>query len=340
LIPVLWATTLFLLIRGNLRECRDRAGELLAQAERSGEQAYLMAANHVNGVVREFIGDMVESSQYLERCRELHLPSQHNAYWALYGQDPGMTARAMSSRPLWALGYPDRALARAHETLAIARTQRHPLTLAFALLVTQGIHLYRGEAAQALKYGEEIAALCSEYKLPQEKLWSSAFQGYALTLSGRTAEGIERLEDSLAQQAAISAGLVRSAFLALLADSLRRVGRIDDGLRAIDEGFAHAERTFEGGYLAELHRVRGELLAAGGQADAAEASLREAMAYATRQRTKSFELRAASALTGLLVAGGRRAAARALLPPLYEWFTEGLDTADLAHARALLPDIE
>ncbi len=326
LIPVLWATTLFLLIRGNLRECRDRAGELLAQAERSGEQPYLMAANHINGVVREFLGDMPEASRYLERCRELHRPSQHNAYWALYGQDPGMTARAMSSRPLWALGYPDRALERARETLAIARTQRHPLTLAFALLVTQGIHLYRGEAAEALKYGEEIAALCREYKLPQEDLWSSAFQGYALTLSGRAAEGIERLEDSLARQAAISAGLVRSAFLALLGDSLRRVGRIDEGMRAIDEGFAHAERTFEGGYLAELHRVRGELLAAGGQVDAAEASLREAIGYAARQQTKSFELRAATALAEPPALGGRPAEARA---PSSHRYTTGSPKASI-----------
>ena len=97
LIPVLWATTLFLLIRGNLRECRDRAGDLMAQAERSGEQAYLMAAHHVAGVVREFMGDFVEASRHLERCRELHLPSEYKAYTVMYGQDPGMTARAMSS---------------------------------------------------------------------------------------------------------------------------------------------------------------------------------------------------------------------------------------------------
>jgi predicted ATPase len=311
----------------------------MGQAERSGEQAYLMAAHHVSGVVREFIGDMVESSRLLERCRELHLPSEHLAYTAMYGQDPGMTARAMSSRPLWALGYPDRAAARASETLTIAKSQRQPTTLAFALVVIQGIHLYRGEAADALAIGDEIGALCREYKLPQEALWSQAFQGYALSLLGRTSEGIDVVKGSLAAQQAISAGLVRPAFLALLADALRQAGRFDEGLQAVDEGFAHAERTFEGGYLAELHRVRGELLRLTGQAAPAEASLREALNYAGRQQAKSFELRAATALAGLLQSAGRRDDARAVLAPIYDWFTEGHNTADLVRARTLLSEI-
>jgi predicted ATPase len=339
LIPVLWATTLFLLIRGNLRECRDRADEMMAQAERSGEPAYLMAAHHVGGVVREFIGDMVESSRLLERCRELHRPSEHLKYVAMYGQDPGMTARAMSSRTLWALGRPDRALERARETLAIAKPQRQPLSLAFSLVVVQGIHLYRGEVASALAAGEEISALCREYALPQEALWSQAFQGYAMHLLGRTSEGIDVLKASLASQQAISAGLVRPAFLALLADALRHEGRTEEGLQAIEEGLAHAERTGEGGYVAELRRVRGELLLRAGNTAAAEAGIKEALEYAVGQRTKSFELRAAASLAELLLAAGRRDEARATLTPVYEWFTEGLETADLAGARTLLTRI-
>ena len=339
LIPVLWATTLFLLIRGNLRECRDRADEMMGQAERSGEPAYLMAAHHVGGVVREFLGDMVEASRLLERCRELHSPPEHLKYTALYGQDPGMTARAMSSRPLWALGYADRAAERARETLAIARPQRQPLTLAFSLVVMQGIHLYRGEAASALAAGDEIAALCREYALPQEALWSQAFQGYAMHLLGRTSDGIDVLKASLASQQAISAGLVRPAFLALLGDALRCEGRTEEGLRATEEGLAHAERTGEAGYVAELRRVRGELLLRAGNREAAEANMREALECAARQRTKSFELRAAAALAGLLLTAGRRDEAHATLAPVYEWFTEGLETADLAGARTLLTQI-
>ncbi len=339
LIPVLWATTLFLLIRGDLIACRERGDELMRQAERSGVQSYRMAANHLAGVVREFIGDMVESSRLLERCRELHNPSEGRINAATYGQDPGTLGRAMSARPLWALGYPDRAIRRATETLAIARAQKMPTVIAFALVVIHGIHLYRGEAAEALAVGEELKALCREYELPQEAAWSKGFQGYALYLLGRHDEGIDVLKESLAEQKAISAGLVRSAFLALLADAHRQSGQVEEGLQAIQEGLAHAELNFEGGYIAELQRVRGELLLVKGDAEAAEASLREALEYAARQQTKSFEVRTATALAKLLLAQGRRDEARGILTPVYDWFTEGHGTTDLVNARTVLSEI-
>ena len=151
--PVRWALTLFHAIRGDLRVYRERADELMIQARDSGNPAYLMAAHHLVGVSREFLGDMVESSEVLDRGRELHVPAEHMTYTAMYGLDPGMIARAMSSRPLWALGYPDRADQRARETLTLARSQRQPMTLAFALVVAQGIHLYRGEAQAARQHG-------------------------------------------------------------------------------------------------------------------------------------------------------------------------------------------
>jgi tetratricopeptide (TPR) repeat protein len=339
LIPVLWATTLFQLIRGDLIECRNNADELMRQAERSGNETYILCAHHVAGVVREFTGEMVEANRLLERCRELHTPQEVKTYVAMFGQDPGTTARAMSSRPLWALGYPDQALARAAETLSIARVQAQPTMVAFALVVIQGIHLYRGEAVEALAVGDEIMALCREFELPQEAEWSRSFQGYALHLQGRTQEGIEVLTDTLAKQKAISAGLVRSAFLALLADCLRSVGRFDEGMQAIAEGFAHADQTAEGGYVAELYRVRGELLLMHGDLAAGEASLREALNYAARQQAKSFELRAATSLAAMLKSAQKVDEARAILAPILNWFSEGENTADLIRAKNLLSEI-
>jgi predicted ATPase len=337
--PVRWALTLFHAIRGDLRVYRERADELMVQAEQSGNPAYLMAAHHLVGVSREFLGDMVESSQVLDRGRDLHVPAEHMTYTAMFGLDPGMIARAMSSRPLWALGYPDRAAARAHETLTMARSQRQPMTLAFALVVAQGIHLYRGEAAETLSLGDEIVALSREYELKQETEWGRSFQGAALAALGRTADGIDQLKDSLSVQQAIGSGLVRTAFLALLAEMLARAGRVAEGLRAVDEGFVHAERTLEGGYLAELHRVRGELLRLSGKQDAAEESFRAAIARAAGQQAKSFELRAATGLAALLAAAGRPGDARAVLAPVYDWFTEGHGTRDLVLARDTLAGI-
>ncbi len=257
----------------------------------------------------------------------------------MYGLDPGMIARAMLSRPLWVLGYPDRALEQAKATLATARSQRQPMTLAFALLVLEGIHLYRGESADVIGLGDEVIELAREYGLAQEKEWGRAFQGSAFTRLGRLDSGIDQLKDSLVVQQTIGSGLVRTAFLALLADPLCRAGRIDEGLRAIEEGFDHAARMSEGGYLAELHRMKGELLRAAGRLDESEASFRAAMEQAASQEAKSFELRAATGLARLLQSRDRAADARALLQPVYDWFTEGHSTADLVDARTTLAEI-
>jgi len=321
LFPVLWNLTFFNMIRGNLELVREQVSTLMAQAEASGQRAFQMAVHHVAGVSLEFIGELTESSRLLERARELHDPAEHRTYNAMFGIDPGMVARAMSSRPLWSLGYPDRALARCQETNALARSQRQPVTLVFALVVTQGVHLYRGEYDEAIAMGDEIIALCDEYEFPQEAEWSRVFQGSALAASGPPAAGITQLQSSLAALQALRSGLVRTVFLGLLADAFRREGRVDEGLTAVQDGVTHAERHGERGNLAELYRIRGELLIAGGISTGGEESLRAALRRAREQQARSFELRAATALARSLAARGLRAEARSLLEPVLSWFT-------------------
>ena len=338
LFPVLWNLTFFNMIRGDVAMVREQTATLMRLAESSGQRPYLMAVHHLAGVTAEFAGEFAESHALLEEARELHEPAEHVVYNEMFGIDPGMVARAMSARPMLALGYPDRAIARGRETIALGRAQKQPVTFVFALLVAQGVHLYRGEAAEALALGEEIIALCDEYEFPQEAEWARGFQGSALALVGRAAEGAEQLRGSLAALHALRSGLTRTMFLSLYADALRRDGRTGEGLAVVAEGFEHAGRTGEHGFLSELHRVGGELRLAQGDETAAERDFRLALEVAQQQQARSFELRAAIALARLLRASGRTPGARAALEPVYTWFTEGYDTADLTAARALLSE--
>jgi predicted ATPase len=338
LFPVLWNLTFFNMIRGDVAAVVEQTAILMRQAEHTGQAPFQMAAHHLAGVTAEFAGDLTVSHELLERARELHDPARHPDYNRAFGIDPGMVARAMSARPLWALGYPDRAIARGKETIALGRAQRQPVTFVFALVVAQGVHLYRGEAEAALALGEEVTALCEEYEFPQEAEWARGFQGSALALAGRAAEGAEVLRASLAALHGLRSGLTRTMFLSLYADALVRDGRPGEGLAVVAEGFEHAERTGEHGFLAELHRLRGELLLVHGDEASAEAAFISALDVARRQQARSLELRAAVALARLLRASDRADGACAVLAPVYAWFTEGHDTVDLTTARTLLSE--
>jgi serine/threonine protein kinase/tetratricopeptide (TPR) repeat protein len=338
--PVMWNLAFFNAIRGNSALVQEQVEILTAHATVAAEPAFIVAANHLAGVASEFKGDVIKSSELFERAHELHDPARHGEYTAMFGVDPGMIARAMSARPLWALGYPDQALARSQETMALSQTQRQPLTFIFAKIVAAGTHVYRGEAAEAIALGDQIIALCQEYEFAQEVEWGRGFQGAAYCMTGEVDRGIDELRASLAALTALRSGLARTIFLSLLADSLSHAGRIDEGLSVVNEGFAYAESSLEREFLHEFHRIRGELLMRANRMGEAEASLREALAIAHHNSARSFELRAATGLARLLAATGRAPAARDLLAPLLAWFTEGHGTADHVAARTLLQDLK
>ena len=276
------------------------------------------------------MGDFAESSRLPMGAR---VPPSNTKPTAIFGIDPAWYSVCVA---LWTLRYPDRAITVA-ETIALGRSQRQPVTFVFALIVAQGVHLY-SQRDRRPSPGDKSSAL-PRMQFPQEAGWARGFQASAMAVEGRTAEGVAQLRASLDALHALRSGLTRTMFLSLLGDALLRDGRAAEGLAVVDEGFAHAERTIERGFLAELHRVRGELLVLEGNETAAEASLRLALDVSQQQQARSFELRAATSLARLLLASGREPGARAALDPVYQWFGEGRTTADHVAARTLLSQI-
>ena len=131
--------------------------------------------------------------------------------------------------------------------------------------------------------------------------------------------------------------LLMSGAHAALAEALGRMGEPAAGLSALAEGMALAEQTGEAQWVAEFHRLQGELLTlAGSDAEQVEASFQRALQVSRRQQARSLELRTAVSLARLWQRQGRLGEARQLLEPVYAWFTEGFDTADLVDARTLL----
>ena len=147
-----------------------------------------------------------------------------------------------------------------------------------------------------------------------------------------------QLRQGLADWRATGAEVSTSYYLAILAEAYGKVGQSREGLRTVDEALDVVKRTEERWYEAELYRLKGELILEQSQENCSEteACFQRALDVARKQAAKSLELRAATSLARLWQRQGKTTEAHALLTPVYEWFTEGFDTADLKDAKALL----
>jgi predicted ATPase len=130
----------------------------------------------------------------------------------------------------------------------------------------------------------------------------------------------------------------RAGHLLALGEAAGAIGQVAEGLRLLAEALPLWEAGERRDMLAEAHRLQGALLLqqATPEVAQAEACFQQALAIARRQQAKSWELRAATSLARLWQQQGKRTEARELLAPIYGWFTEGFDTADLQDAKALL----
>jgi predicted ATPase len=272
----------------------------------------------------------------------VHYDPQQRSHAFRYGQDAGVACLSLMARALWLLGYPDQALQRSHEALALAQELSHPASLAFAQDFAAMVYQLRREGQAAQKQAEAVMAHATGQGFPFRFAQGMMLYGWALAQQGQGEVGIAQICQGLVTHRATGAELARPYYLALLAEAYGARGQPEEGLRVLAEALAAVEKTEERFYEAELYRLRGELVRMRSVAHHAEAEawFRQALDVARRQQAKSLELRAAMSLSRLWQQQGKRQEAYDLLAPIYGWFTEGFDTADLQEARALLHELE
>ena len=338
LFPVLWGKWAFDLVRGSFGTAHQLAEQLLALAQRDAQPDQLLESHLCLGVTLYHRGEVGAAHTHLEECIGLYDEDRHRGHAFLYGQDPGMASRAYASLALWLLGYPSQALKRGEEALALAQRLAHPYSLIFALNLSSWLHQFRREVARVRQRAEAELTLVSDRSFQFGLGMGTIMRGWALAEEVNAAEGIAEMRRGLDAWRRSGAELARPHFLALLAEVHARAGQAETGLGLATEALAGARATGELYYEPELLRVQGELLLRlpMPSRERAEAKFREAVELARRQRTRSLELRASVSLGRLHLACGRRDRVREDLVPVYSWFTEGLDTADLRDARSLL----
>ena len=164
-------------------------------------------------------------------------------------------------------------------------------------------------------------------------------RGVALLGQGAVEEAIARIREGITKWIGLGRTLMLPYGFVFLGEGLVRQGDRSAALAALREGLETACATGEHAWDAELHRLSGTVLLAENKLDEGQACLQQAIRIAQTQQAKSLELRAAASLARLWGEQGRRAEAHDLLAPVYCWFTEGFDTADLKEAKALLEEL-
>jgi class 3 adenylate cyclase/predicted ATPase len=332
----LWA---FYQVRPELQTAHEFGEQGLSLAQRLGDPVFLEGGHCALGATSQVLGELLPACQHLEQGITLYDPQQHRAYASLYGFDPGVLGRSFATHALWLLGYADQALTRRHETLALALELSHPISLAIALDYAAMFHQFRRERHAAQERTEAAMVLCTEQGFAYYLAWAVIIQGWALAEQGQAEEGIAQIRQGLTALRATGGILRLPYYLALLAEVYGKAGQTEAGLALLREALAVVPATAEHWWEAELYRLQGELLLPASTRQAwpeAEEHFQQALSVARHQQAKSLELRAAMSLARLWQRQGKSAEARTLLAPVYHWFTEGFDTADLQEAKALL----
>ncbi|MDN0076322.1 adenylate/guanylate cyclase domain-containing protein [Crenobacter sp. SG2303] len=340
LFPALLGLRTFYLVRGELLTSRELGEQLLTLARKAQDPALLAQAHRALGTSLLGLGELDPARAQLEQALALYDPSA--AFF--YGLEPGVLGLAYFALDLWLLGYPDQALARSQEMLALAQIRSQPPDSANALIFAAELHLHRREAQPTRELTEAAIALATEHGFPYFLAYGTILSGWVLAEQGCAAEGVERMQQGLAAYRATGAEHWQTHYLALLAEAYGRAGQTEAGLETLTEALAVVDQKQERVYEAELYRLKGELMLqqpsregeeAGGW-DEAEACFLKAIAIARRQGARSLELRAVMGLSRLWRQQGKPGDARRILAETYDWFTEGFDTADLQEAGALL----
>ena len=344
LFPVQWGLWSCYLVQAMQQLAREVGTQLLSLSQHVQDPTFLLEAHIALAGSLHDLGELTPARHHWDHSLACYDRQQHRAQIMHFGMDLGVFSRAWMSHTLWHLGYPDQALTRSHEALALAEEHAHPFSQAIALAYAVMLHQFRHEPHTVDEHADTALALCTAHGFAYYWAWGTIIQGWSFVVHGQREAGLEQMRQGLAALRSTDAKRALPYYLALLAEGYGAVGQTDEGLHFLAEAFAEVATTAERRWEAELYRLQGELLLrAKGRRPKAEwtpeACFRQALAVARQQQAKTLELRAAMSMSRLWQQQGKRDEAIELLAPIYGWFTEGFDTADLQEAKALLAEL-
>lgn len=340
LLPILVGLRRFYDAHGEFQRGQEVAEQLLAFVQRAQYPADHFEAYAALGDNALWRGEVVTARHRFSQMLALYDAQQHRTQASLHGLDTVVDGAIALALALWILGYPEQARQDSHAALARARKLADPYTLANTLYWAATISQRRGEVGACQEGIGAVRTLAQEHGFDLVLAVEMSLRGWTLVRQGQEVEGLRQLRQGIAAEQATQCLANLPYSLALLIEAYWHAGQSAAGWEVLVEGRRLVEAFGTHCHAAELHRLQGELILAQRTGSApeqeAEQCFVQALAVACQQQAKSLELRAAMGLSRLWQQQGKQDDARQLLAPIYGWFTEGFDTADLQEARGLL----
>ncbi|HTS52173.1 MAG TPA: winged helix-turn-helix domain-containing protein [Burkholderiales bacterium] len=328
--------------RVSIPECQAAqalAEKFLNVARRHADPINLLIGDRMIGVVLHYQGDQTNARHHIEGMLSRYVSPVYRSRTIRFQIDQQVAGRAFLARILWLQGFADQALRCAQSNVEEARAIDHPLSLCYALEAASAVALFAGDLTTAEDSVATLLKDAERHGFGAWHAWGGCFRGVLHIKRGEVIVGTRLLGTALDELRNARFAARYTQFLGALAEALGRAGQTADGLAAIDEALARSERNEERWCIAELLRIKGELVLlerAPSAPAAAEGYFQQGLDGARRQGALSWELRCATSLARLWQDGGQTDSARKLLERVYGRFSEGFGTADLVTAATLL----
>jgi class 3 adenylate cyclase/predicted ATPase len=321
--------------RGEVEQSRELAGELLARARWQGDSTPHLMGHRAMGMSLFLIGELAEAREQLCSALELYEEDRHGPLALVFSLDFKAAAEAYLVLTSVLLGDIDRGLAYGRDAVAHAERLRHPHSICYALLFLAGGLVLCRDVQAARLVNDRARPLASEYGFPTWLAGAQMLEGWTLVELGDVKRGIDKLRDSIDALQATASTWEHFA-RHLLAEALGNVGQPERALEMVNQMLRQIAATRGRWYEADIHRIKGDLLVKLGDPSAAESCYQNAIAIATRQGARLWQLRATTNLATLWWSQGRVTEMRGRLVALCADFSNETVITDLRQAKTLI----
>jgi class 3 adenylate cyclase/tetratricopeptide (TPR) repeat protein len=338
LYPILWGLWFHHYINSKLRKASEMADRLLEVGQNRKDTELVLEAHHCQWAGQFISGDLSNALEHCNHGVQLYRADEHHALTFTYGgHDPGACARYVSGAVLWLLGYPVQSQERYDSAFSLARELDHSTTLSTSLAIFLQTCIWRRDENLIEETAGELLELAENAVMPDIESIARGVIGWVRYQRGDRQEGLQLMREEVDRW--LKLGIAWAAApISLYAETLAEMGDVDEALKLLDHSINRGQSDDVRWCEAQLYCIRGNLLLINSTEtqSGAEEMYRRAIEVAREQNAKSVELRASMSLALLWQSMGKSDQALELLQPVYDWFTEGLDTKDLIQANELL----